>query len=236
MIGSLLAGLAQADCTGIDASELGAFYDVQINGAADASARHGEFELWRRGDSVIHIRRDNGIADYWTHTPVGLKLTRYFLAEKRGIEYQPGEVETHDGERAWSVYYQLVADALLHNMDKQGESGEGCDKLVDYSRENDGNTLTVQWREAISLPRYRLESRPDGTEVSWELTSVQTDPAQIEETFASLSSFDTTDYADIGDNESDPFLLKLISLGFVEHGASGFYDADGHALDGGHSH
>ena len=48
--------------------------------------------------------------------------------------------------------------------------------------------------------------------------------------------YQTTDYADIGDSESDPFLRKMINLGFVEHGSSGMYDAQGNDIGGEHHH
>jgi len=63
-----------------------------------------------------------------------------------------------------------------------------------------------------------------------------TEPKKIEEFFRIRGSYQTTDYADIGDNESDPFLLKMMNLGFIKHGASGFYDAQGHALKKRHNH
>jgi len=68
------------------------------------------------------------------------------------------------------------------------------------------------------------------------LGTVDFKKAQIQQQFALWDAYQTTDYADIGDNEGDPFLAKMINLGFIEHGASGFYDANGKALGGGHSH
>ncbi|MFT6897794.1 MAG: hypothetical protein ACJA13_002205 [Paraglaciecola sp.] len=44
------------------------------------------------------------------------------------------------------------------------------------------------------------------------------------------------DVSDIGDDHSDPFLIKMVTLGFIEHGASGFYDDKGNALEGAHHH
>ncbi|MBX2880378.1 MAG: hypothetical protein KTR32_10625 [Granulosicoccus sp.] len=40
----------------------------------------------------------------------------------------------------------------------------------------------------------------------------------------------TMDFADIGDNESDPFLKTMITFGFISHGASGFYDSSGQQI------
>lgn len=78
-------------------------------------------------------------------------------------------------------------------------------------------------------------SKPQLTQ-TLTLDKVKFDKAAVMQQFANWDSFQTTDYADIGDNEGDPFLAKMINLGFIEHGASGFYDASGKALGGGHSH
>lgn len=70
----------------------------------------------------------------------------------------------------------------------------------------------------------------------WRRTEVVTDPEAVMTAFEDRSRYASTDYADIGDNESDPFLLRMVNLGFVEHGGSGFYDADGHDMGGRHNH
>ncbi len=45
-----------------------------------------------------------------------------------------------------------------------------------------------------------------------------------------------TDGADIGDNEFDPFLLKMINQVHIEHSAAGFYDSKRMSLDTSHGH
>jgi hypothetical protein len=48
---------------------------------------------------------------------------------------------------------------------------------------------------------------------------------------------------DIGDNEADPFLIKMINLGYIDHAPQAVYDANGnniaqpaHSHEHGHSH
>lgn len=71
---------------------------------------------------------------------------------------------------------------------------------------------------------------------TWLLTGHESQARPITQQFARLNGGDTTDYADVGDSESDPFLEKRINLGFIEHGAIGFCDADVHVLEGSHQH
>ncbi len=45
-----------------------------------------------------------------------------------------------------------------------------------------------------------------------------------------------TDYSDVGDNESDPFVRKMINMGFVSLGTLGVYNLNGQVIDGVHGH
>ena len=73
---------------------------------------------------------------------------------------------------------------------------------------------------------------------SWSLQSVQLDSDKISHFFKSRHSYFSTDFADIGDDHTDPFLTKMMNLGFIEKGASGIYDTQGNPMmnKNAHSH
>ena len=81
-----------------------------------------------------------------------------------------------------------------------------------------------------------VTNKKSDTQTLLSLNDVNSDTPAIKAQFAKWDNFQTTDYADIGDNESDPFLAKMINLGFIEHGATGFYNQQGEAIQGGHHH
>jgi hypothetical protein len=129
----------------------------------------------------------------------------------------------------------LISDALIKTMKLETHKGQGCDKTESYSLNKDKISISLKW-----LPEYRLiktfkEVTNSGTS-TWELEKKIIEPNQVKKVFSSRENYQTTDYTDIGDNESDPFLMNMINLGFVQHGASGFYDAQGNSLDGDHHH
>jgi hypothetical protein len=72
--------------------------------------------------------------------------------------------------------------------------------------------------------------------VNWQLAEVTYDNKMIQQQLDTFSAYQSTDFADIGDNESDPFFRKMINLGFIEHSASGFYDSEGNSLSSAHQH
>jgi len=96
--------------------------------------------------------------------------------------------------------------------------------------------VSLEWNVSLQLPtRYTVRTK--GRVEIWEAREIVTDPQKVRQVFDRRTAYKTTDFIDIGDNESAPFLRKMIYLGFVSYGASGFYDADGHALEGrGHPH
>ena len=51
---------------------------------------------------------------------------------------------------------------------------------------------------------------------TWELTSLNLDKTEIAAEFAAREQYLSTDYADIGDDHTDPFLTQMVNLGFIE--------------------
>ena len=62
------------------------------------------------------------------------------------------------------------------------------------------------------------------------------DEVEIAAEFVKREQYISTDYADIGDDHTEPFLTQMVNLGFIEGGASDFYNAQGEALQGEHGH
>jgi len=93
----------------------------------------------------------------------------------------------------------------------------------------------LDWITSIELPQqFNL-----GAELSYQLLTVE--PYSHEAFTVLTQNYQDIDFADVGDSESDPFIAKMINQGFIEHGSSGFYSSEGHAIEaqgghGSHSH
>ncbi|MFL0802668.1 MAG: hypothetical protein K6L81_03050 [Agarilytica sp.] len=196
------------------------------------------FSLWRKANEVAHVDKEKSITEIWNVTRHGfVRPVRYFDKDKRAIEYQPTEINNGKGDKDWSLKFQLVSDGLLERMTLKEKLGTGCDRVEHYTFEDKLKkmTMSLAW-----LPEYKLMKsyarQYKNAEIRWTLDKIETDRALVLHEFSLRQAYKTTDYADIGDNESDPFLRRMIHLGFIEHGASGFYDAKGNTLKGGHQH
>ncbi|WP_233520526.1 hypothetical protein [Flocculibacter collagenilyticus] len=191
--------------------------------------------LWRHNNVVAHQYPETAITESWQllkHTSANTQLVkpvRYFDQHERAIEYQPGETLHGKKEKNWHYRQQLVSPSLLQQMTLVKSAGIGCDLQQTYTLTQPHHSITLVWQPALKLlvgykvstPHYREE---------WQLVSVSSEKKTISAFFNQLDHYQTTDYADIGDDHTDPFLTNMVNLGFIEAGASGFYRADGQAI------
>ena len=193
------------------------------------------FELWLSPNQVIHRNLSTNISELWEKNSLGMvKLTRYFDTHKRGIEYQPNELP--ESVKDWSEKQQLISNSLLTDMTLISTSGHGCDLTTKYQKQQDGNSIELEWLNNHSLVKKLVVRHKSNVVDQIQLTQLVTNSIERDEVLSALTKLYTTDFIDVGDNESDPFLLKMINLGFVKHGASGVYTADGQVVGEDHHH
>ncbi|MCU4676148.1 hypothetical protein N7931_10955 [Catenovulum sp. 2E275] len=204
----------------------------QITESQQNHQQSRELTLWRNGEQVAH--QSDNIVELWQHLKNNqIRPIRYFTEHKRGIEYQPSEVT---GKQSWSAKYQLLDKKLIDKMKLVSEQGQGCDKsqLLEFADKN--IKIKVNWLPELQLAQsIQISQGQYAREI--KLLSKNTDKTLINQQFKQWDLYQTTDYADVGDNENDPFLAKMINQGFIEHGATGFYNQNGEMLQGhGHHH
>ena len=215
----------------LDSQYVQASYQVVHQVDTKATQKTQRFTLWRTPHQVAE--QGNELVEVWQQlSNQQIRPIRYFQKAQRGIEYQPSEVQ---GQQNWSTKYQLVSDDFIAQMTLISEQGEGCEQMKTYQIVQGDTKIKLVWLANKKLLSAMSIIKPHLTQ-TLTLTKVDFNKAVVQQQFANWDSYQTTDYADIGDNEGDPFLAKMINLGFIEHGASGFYDANGKALAGGHSH
>ena len=215
----------------IDSAHLKADYKITNTHKNEQSTQ--SLTLWRNNSQVAHQREV--ITELWQHLAnKQIRPIRYFNAQQRGIEYQPSEVR---GVQNWSAKNQLVDNQLIEKMTLKKTQGTGCDEVKNYTYQEGENTYTLAFYSQTQLVKsFSVNNTKNQTITLLSLNNVSYNKQQVTSQFAQWDRFQTTDYADIGDNENDPFLAKMINLGFIEHGATGFYNQQGKAIQGGHHH
>ena len=170
-----------------------------------------QFSLYRNGNAVIHQYPEQGLAHLWFQMKnQKVSLTRYFLSAQRGIEYQPQEITDVE---TWQQKQQLLAADFLDKFTLRSQAGEGCHLLQNFVYQQGEHHFELTWYPALQLIKDFKATSPHTVE-QWTLTELNLEAKTVKEKFIELNQFNTTDYSDIGDNEADPFLAKMIQQGF----------------------
>ncbi|MBO9492310.1 hypothetical protein J7384_18255 [Endozoicomonas sp. G2_1] len=191
---------------------------------ADSQLGKKQVVFYRSNNKVAYQYPQTGISEVFNRiTDQRMLLQRYFDKYQRGIEYQPNEVK---GKQSWQTKYQIVSPTALANMQQIAQRGSGCQQEHDYQQQFGETSITLTWLPELHLVKhYQLTDKHH--RITWQLTELAQDPKQVTAYFKEKRSYLLTDYADIGDNEQDPFLAKMINQGFIEHGSLGFYNSQG---------
>ncbi|WP_334062653.1 hypothetical protein [Alteromonas genovensis] len=202
---------------------------------AHNSIRESNLSLWRVDNKVAHQYPSTQITEVYTLVRNKLiKPVRYFDGHQRAIEYQPGETIHGKKETDFSYRYQLISDTFIDTMTLVSSEGRHCNQKDTYELKTATGVFSLVW-----LPQQRLIERfnieQGNMHRTWTLTNADYE-ADVSTFFAKRIDYQSTDYADIGDDHTDPFLTKMVTQGFIEAGASGFYDQHGRALQGEHNH
>lgn len=187
--------------------------------------RNGELQRsvpWEwipKDQRVLYVYPDRQIAEGWTVLTNGrVRLERAFLDAHRGISYEPADLLDIQAESNWQHLRQPVPESLLGQLNRTDSKGEGCDRIDIYEGRIGDTRYEIHWAVAGNYPQ-QFVSHQQGREVRQHLERLLS-AADVEVRLAQMGAVDYMDYADVGDNEADPFVLQLIELGFVEHGES----------------
>jgi hypothetical protein len=209
-----------------------ATYSVEETTKNHASSHQNDLTLLRTKNSAFHINNKT-TATQWTKLPKNnMKKTSYFIDDKRAIEYEATKTNTN---QAWDHHAQLLHPKFKEQSTLIRKTGEGCEKLEHYQQKEKTKTVDIWWLPEQKIMK-RMTSVSANKTINWQLTEATHNQKVIQQQLDILSSYQSTDFADIGDNESDPFFRKMINLGFIEHSASGFYDSKGNSLPSSHQH
>ncbi len=217
-------------------SQIGVRYQQRVHDLKTKTDSIHSMELWRNGSQVMHIYPEQGLAEQWDCPGKGaLHLTVWFDRYKQGIEYMPEDIGDRADRRRWTEKWQLVPNSAIQTMKRETTSETGWKPTLKLVKDASGRQVTLIWNVPLQLPQ-QYTVKTNGSVETWEAREIVTDPQKVQKAFDRRTTYKTTDYIDIGDNESDPFLRKMINLGFVSHTSSGFYDSEGHAMQEVHGH
>ncbi len=138
--------------------------------------------------------------------------TDFYPKQKQCIEYEPNKVK--NSLHNWQEKFQLVADDSISEMKLVSRTGANCNILEEYELHDGDSHIELQWWPKQNLMKHYNVATSHGQQ-SWDLSNVELKTKKSKKVFKQYDDYTLTDYADIGDNETDPFLRSMIHLGFT---------------------
>ncbi|MDB2386539.1 hypothetical protein N9W21_04260 [Shewanella sp.] len=215
--------VCQAPDPALDASHLSARYRI-----SNDKGETRELTLLRSPNRVIYQHHPHHF-ELWDRRG---DYVRYFPSAKRSVTYAKGDLLSLNMQVNFDKLNQLMSPKTLQHSTLQ--SKDTCQAWQHYHALQTDKKITLTWHESLALPQS-LTAQSANELIHYQLIELK---AFSETAFnQQIAGYQDIDFADVGDNESDPFLAKMIHQGFIQQGSSGFYDSQGNPLSAaGHSH
>lgn len=197
-------------------SQLIAHYQIKQT-SMNGKPHHETMTLTRFNNQVGHFYHEKNYGDWWSKASNKyLMLARYFPAFNKAIEYQHDEINMKSSAITWQQQWQLLTDKFIEKMIHKGTENKGCTAVNILTLNENDTEYTLRWLPKLRLIEQLTISSNGQLLTSWQLLNLNGKPADAEQYVKKVLAYQTIDYADIGDNEADPFLAKMIHQGFKE--------------------
>lgn len=210
--------LATAD----DAPPVAAAYRTTFRNEA-GEAQVNEWRFWRTTDRIERESPARANGELWLRTAGALFHTRLYHADSKGIEYRADDLAVTGATPSWTSLALLVDPAALDPLKDRSEGWSDGYPWRRYRGEIEGVKWDIRIRTDWMLPVSIRHDAGRGSETVELLQVHPRDKAPWEPTAS--EGYEIIDFADLGDRERDPFILRIQA----EEGAEG---AHGH----GHAH
>ncbi|WP_076407920.1 hypothetical protein [Shewanella sp. UCD-KL12] len=215
----------ESACNHVQPDQLNAVYEVsQTNGPQQA--KH-QLQLIRYQDSVVYKSSPQSF-EAWNRNG---EYVRYFPMDKRSVSYRPGDLLSLNINYDLEQIFHLVSPHVQSKLNQTGSVQHKCMTLQTFSGDEKRQKIDLEWATSLNLP-FKLTIGENEHKLTYQLIEIS--PVSSADFTNLISGYQDIDFADVGDSESDPFIAKMITQGFIQHGSSGFYTSDGRQISGGH--
>jgi hypothetical protein len=182
----------------------------------DGHKEVSDWRFWRSADRVQRENLQSRTGELWQRDGATLFHALLFHAERRGVEFEQADLQMTGSGSSWAQRAQIVSPALLQRlrMAKAGRMGKA--PFQEYSGEVDGVRWRIRMRTDLMLP-VRIEQRRASETLSIEL--IESHPLALAPWLPPVAEgYSMVDFADLGDHERDPFVLRLQAFMGIGHG------------------
>jgi hypothetical protein len=175
---------------------------------AQGGKSSAQWRFWRSHD---RIERENPAAqsgDLWVRDDRTLFHTRLYHADRRGIEYRSEDLQILNASPDWAALATMLDPRLvvaLHERASGWHDGYPYRRYTGSIGEAAWDiTVRTDWMLPTRIVRRGADRKVETVELlqSYELGKSPWQPA-------ASADYEIIDYADLGDHERDPFVMRV---------------------------
>jgi hypothetical protein len=167
-----------------------------------------QWRFWRTENRIERENPAGQSGDLWVRDGQTLFHTRLYHADRRGIEYRSDDLQMLNASPEWTALATLLDPDLIQSLREEASGWRNGYPYRRYTGEIDAVRWDITVRTDQMLP-VRIERRS---------ASRQTETVELLRSYPVASSpwqptpsgtYDILDYADLGDHERDPFVMRV---------------------------
>jgi hypothetical protein len=166
-----------------------------------------QWTLWRGGDWQVREYSQNATAEHWQRDGETLFHTKYFQVEHRGIAFQPDDLAILGALPQWQQVMLLISPDVLRALPVQAKGAHGGIPWIRHAGHLNGVDWDITLRTDLLLPMKVV--RKQGAAIERLILLSATPLAQAVRQPQPVADYNVLDYTDLGDNERDPFVIKV---------------------------
>jgi hypothetical protein len=182
---------------------------------ANGEVERIEWRFWRGPDRLWSENLTDRTGERWQRDGHTLFHQKLFHEEARGIQFQMHDLRMFDALPEWNEKALLVAPELLGSLPIKSARWRNGHPLRRYNGIVDGVAWDITLRVDLLLPVV-IERSVNGARQRTELLETRALEAAPWQPVPS-AGYELIDFADLGDREPDPFVLKARSRLGVTH-------------------
>jgi hypothetical protein len=165
------------------------------------------WRFWRDSRQITIERPQLGIGELWQRDGQALSHSKLYHGDRRVIEFQSGDLRMLGMTPSWQKLSLMLDSQLLNKL--TADEIEWTDGVP--AREYRGKVAATEWhvvmRPDLGLPALIERRQGEFSERTELMQAYPLDAAPWQPTPS--NSYDVIDFADLGDKESDPFVIKV---------------------------
>ncbi|WAK02315.1 hypothetical protein [Methylobacter sp. YRD-M1] len=182
----------------------------------DVVADSVAWRFWRNGQQIVIERPQLGLGELWQRDGKTLIHRKLYHADRRAIEFQEDDLRMLEIKPSWQKLALLVEQKVLEQLSAGDVEWSDNHPIREYEGKIGDSQWHIVMRMDLGLP-VLIDREHDGmsehTELlnTYELNAAPWQPTPT-------NGYEIIDYADLGDKEYDPFVIKVQSqMGHDHH-------------------